>query len=648
MSPFPAMNYWSQPGIFNVLDPWVDVPMVGFTGLVANNSGKALQNTQVLLGIIQLAQAFTAQGNCPPNPYGATILFPGHTVVPQPVDNSGAATDFPAVYYFQIPAGQTYAVQVACNWPLRFLGTGNVTLELFVPAAGGIVGDLFSVATNTSQDADVQGTTFEDLQFSYPAISDATSLVPPPTAIHIAAISPQNTSGSDGGQNVRVVRCIFEDCPVGVWFEQSLQGSMLECTALFKKHAGVAVIVGAPANSDTPPGHKPAAKEVYIAGCTFRTNGPPGSTGIWIISSEHTRVTDTRKDAFTNGILIQPGFVFATGGYSVGLNVLRCSFSDVTVYAGQAPVGSNDVGQALTIAPASTEAQAAQLIFTNCSFEPGSAFDMTAPTNAQAGIQISQNGSTVETVRFVSCYSCRWPGPGLEIQGGSDIEVFGGMYAGNNLAPLVATQTYGIYTTQDSTSMAATGIRIVGVSCVGKYEYVTLANSVSSPKQSIGIYIDKGSQDVIIDSCDVRNNGTNGVLVNGSVGPVKDIYVRNCNATSYGSYSAAINISGVTANQATVQVTDCAGYNDQGTQLQTVPPTSATAFHNYSLANPYYGPISFIAWPGTGAATISEIDVNGNNTHLATGIFFVPVGQSGTVTWAPHGLSVISFVAVGA
>jgi hypothetical protein len=520
-------------------------------------------------------------------------------------------------------------------------------LALYAPTEESIVGDLFSVTTNTSGDADVQGITFEDLEFNYPAISDATSLVPPPAAIHVAAISPQNTTGNDGGQNVRAVRCIFDDCPVGVWFEQSLQGSMLQCTALYNNNAGVAVIVGAPANSDTPMGDKPIAKEVYIAGCTFRTNGPPGSTGIWIISSEHTRVTDTRIDAFTNGILIQPGFVFPTG-YSVGLNVLRCSFTDVTVYAGQGTGPGSNVGQALTIAPASTEAQAAQLIFTNCSFEPGSTFDMTPPTNSQAGIQISQNGSTVETVRFVSCYSCRWPGPGLEIQGGSDIEVLGGMYAGNNLGGMVTTKLYGIYTTLDSTSVPASGVRIVGVSCVGKYEYVTLANSKSSLQQSTGIYIDQGSQDVIIDACDVRNNGTNGIVVNGSVSAVKDVYIRNCNATSYGSYSTAINISGVTANQATVQVTNCAGYNDQGPQLQTVPPTSATPFHNYSLVSPYYGPISFIAWPGTGGATISEIDVNGNNTHLTTGIFSVPVGQSGTVTWAPHLVSVISFVAVGA
>src|SRR5579863_2469887 len=55
---------YSEPGIFNVLDPWVDVLGVGYTAMIANSTGDAAQNTEVLLGIIQLAQAY-ADGECP-------------------------------------------------------------------------------------------------------------------------------------------------------------------------------------------------------------------------------------------------------------------------------------------------------------------------------------------------------------------------------------------------------------------------------------------------------------------------------------------------------------------------------------------------------------------------------------------------------
>lgn len=64
---------YSEPGIFNVLDPWVDVVGYGYIGMVANipTGHTPANNTAVLLGIIQLAQAYS-KGKCPTGtPFGA-------------------------------------------------------------------------------------------------------------------------------------------------------------------------------------------------------------------------------------------------------------------------------------------------------------------------------------------------------------------------------------------------------------------------------------------------------------------------------------------------------------------------------------------------------------------------------------------------
>ncbi len=113
---------YSEPGIFNVVEDWVSVTGP-YVGLLAGDPTKGAQNTQVLRGIIELAQAFTAAGKCPNSPFGATILFPGHSVVPPP---GPGGPDAGSVYHFQVPAGDTAVVTINCNWPLRFLGTGNV------------------------------------------------------------------------------------------------------------------------------------------------------------------------------------------------------------------------------------------------------------------------------------------------------------------------------------------------------------------------------------------------------------------------------------------------------------------------------------------------------------------------------------------
>jgi hypothetical protein len=599
---------YSEPGLFNVLDPWLTGTSRGMLAGPVSAADAEL-NAQILQAAITAAQA--AQSGCPSSPpdYAATILFPGHSVIPLPVGSGG--TDDGAAYLVAVPVGQTVAaaIMIECNWPLLFLGTGNIKLVMVANTANEW-GDMFFVQSGTGMNEDLPGMTFENLDFHFGETTTSYA------AIHVAAIT---TGGSnDGAQNVRVVCCAFDDCPTAVWFEQSLQCSMLECTAYYTKNNGTCVIIGNGASLND----KASGKEIWIAFCDFY--GSAGGTGLQIRGSEHTRVVNSRIDGFSQGIQIVPG--------SYGKNALRCFFSDVSVYV--APTPDGPLGTALLIQPQSINQQIGQIVFESCAFEPTDS--ATSMEGGGAGIIVDPNGSVIDTVRFVSCYSCRWPGPGMLIKGGNNLEVLGGMYAGNNLGsgtgPFAGIAIIG----------AATGVRIIGASCVGKYSYVTIGNDMSSPHQSYGVYVDQGATEVLIDACDVRENSQNGIYINGESGAVTtDVFVRGCNATGYSSYSAAVSVNGTVLN---VQVTNSAGYNDQTVGVTSSAPASGVRFNGTAYG--YYGPTTFYVI-GTGITAIkvaSSPTATGISTGLLSGAFRLDPGEWGEID---KGVGIVSFVLVG-
>jgi hypothetical protein len=650
---------YSEPGIFNVLDPWVNIAGVGYTGLVAGPLANPAQNTTVLQGIIELAQAFTAGGNCPDHAYGATILFPGHSVVPEPVDNTAGDPDLGADYFFSVPAGMPAAMFINCNWPLRFLGTGNVRLIMYIANPSDTSGDMFSILTaGTGPNADnTGGITFEDLTFNY---QTSTPQTPPVTwaAIHTIPTTPGSNGG--GAENVRLVRCAFEDCLIGVWFEVALQPSILQCTFIWSINVGIGIMLGDGANG------KGAAKEVYIAGLvmTGGSTPPAGLTAIQIGGCDHARIENCQIDSVTYGIIITPGAGPGTpisAGMFTPPNAVHLSFTAVNVYVGTVLGGASSIGKGLSIQPATSQQNVAQVVFQGCTFEMG---DQATPTTGGPGILVDgRNASTVDSVRFVSCYSCRWPGPGLAVQGGAtNVEVLGGMFAGNKYGT-ITTQSYGIYLSD------CTGVRVIGAACIGKYQFVKITGPpVSSPTQAVGIYVDslasdviidgcdtrkssdkgiyvnEGASDVIIDGCDVRNDNTNfGIVVDGTLGAVTRVFIRNCNATGYVHYYTAISVLGAVSNVSTVQITDCAGYNDQGALLHSLIPTSGVTFYSYTYG--YFGPVEFYTAPQ--AATISSISVDGNITRLTMGSFLLVPGEDAAISWTPIGVFVPSFYMIG-
>lgn len=258
----------STPGIFNVLDPWAG----GTAGMVAGpvSYAQAQQNALVLQSAIWAAQVATSS-SCGTEIVAAEVLIPGHSVVPSPV--GGGGTDLGALYYLAIPtvnASYNAAIVINCNWPVLIRGTGNLKLVMMLDSNNNS-GDMFYL--QTTQGDNTGGVTFEDLVLSYPKITNQSSTTYW-SAIHTATATP---GGSDGGaRNVRINRVVLEDCPIGCWFEQALQPSLLQCTLIWNFNFGIGVMLGDGANG------KASAKEVFIAGCVFdaSTANVPGQTAI--------------------------------------------------------------------------------------------------------------------------------------------------------------------------------------------------------------------------------------------------------------------------------------------------------------------------------------------------------------------------------
>jgi hypothetical protein len=535
----------------------------------------------------------------------------------------GGVILFPSVGTFQIQGPITIGTQATPNaTPLVIAGTAQGTQEfpvLLNIMNGGLANntDLFSVFTAATPgpygDDDVGGITFQNLHIQYVSAITGSSPATAGIAVHVV-----------NAQNVRVNQCVFFDCPQAVAFDDTLQCSMYECKAQYSNHGDVVpapacVTVGTAVMGE-------AGKETLITGCTLLSSN--GGVGLLVIGSEHLRVLSTRIDGFFSGIEIFPGQ--GTGG---GHNALRHFFSDVTVYAGAAVGAPTVAGKAVTIMPQGVGAlpsnlDVAQIVFSGCAFEPGANFGPglgLTGSSTGPGVTITPNGGIVDNVRFVSCYSTRWTGPGLAINGGTNIEVQGGMYSGNNLGGS-GTQPYGI-----AIIGPANGVRITGASCVGQYEYIEIGSSHESPPQAVGIFVDQGASDLLIHACDLRGNSQAGLSVHGETGGVTtNVFTRHCDLNGYVTPAAPVVTSGTISN---LQVTDCAGYNDQATVLSS-PPTPPPV-HNVTFSNTtfgYYGPIQFSIW---GTTPVSGVTLGAIVTTLTSGTFSLAPNEGASLQYTP-------------
>jgi|HubBroStandDraft_4_1064222.scaffolds.fasta_scaffold00014_73 hypothetical protein len=489
-----------------------------------------------------------------------------------PTGGNGGTIEFPSVGTFQFSGGpivigvdlstttQPYAIIIQGD------GQGSEGMPLIQKTDAG---DLFQVSNTTTSDQHVGGITFRDLQIDYS--NELTS----GAAIHVLH-----------GENVRVFRCVFQDCPNALLLEDTLQCNMIDCTVIYPNNPAIAAVqIGA--GSIT-------AKETFIAGTTLLSDNNPNGVGILVENADQIRVANTRIEGFQQGILIQPG--------GMNNNVRRAYFGNVSCYPNSEV---STVGAAVLIQP-TDGTWVAQVWFEACQLGP----PKEGTEYLGAGVVIdplngSGGGGNVDQVRLIGCHVCQWNGPGLELIGAgtsgtqtpSNIEVVGGYYSLNGSNPGSGLPSAGIALVGGTNGPY--GVRVVGAACNNSVFFSGGSGGVFlTPTQDYGISIASATQ--------------------------TNLFVHDCDLT--GNLSAPISTSG---SLTTLHVANCAGYNDQGVAVHSVVPTSATTFFSYSFTTPYYGPVEFYVSGVSGA--ISQISVDGHATPLKSGSFYLAPGESGQI-----------------
>jgi hypothetical protein len=344
---------------------------------------------------------------------------------------------------------------------------------------------------------------------------------------------------------------------------------MLECTVTYVNNTPYpsAVQIGKAHTS---------ANETNISDCLFlnSSQSPPGTgaTALEIVAADEVRVDGVLIEGFQQGITVVPTAVQAA----------HLFFADVRV---QTTSDSGTVGAALLVQPQS--ALVAHLQCVGCRFEPDATYG-TSYTSAGVYIDASASGGIIDQVRFVSCYSCTWPGAGMQIIDATNVEILGGCYSCNATLPESppTSEQAGIVI-----SDAASGVRIIGAACNNAIEG-------QPASQHYGVSL----------------------LGSGSQIP-SNIFIRGCDLV--GNLSSAIDV--LFGNP--VEVTNCAGYNDQGRVLSTTfSGTSPIPIKN--VLYQYYGPIAFYLSGGSLSVAIA-----GNSTGLTSGGFVLGPGESAEMTW---------------
>jgi hypothetical protein len=331
-------------------------------------------------------------------------------------------------------------------------------------------------------------------------------------------------------------------------------------------------------------------------------------------------MNNVRLESWTNAIVFN---VLAAYG-----NVEHCYFHNVSCLTYEAAVTmSVALGQ-----PATAPTWIAECWFAQCEFEPGSGF--TEYTGAGVVINGTDEHGIIDQIRFVDCYSCLWAGPGLEIGGGTNVEILGGYYSCNgNNGGGEGPETYsksGI-----AVSGGCEGLRISNAACNNSVWNVYSPAGPANMSQEYGIYVGGGSSSVRLHGCDMTGNKTSGLYVDGTTPDLSNVFAKHCDFTGL---STPLKVTTPVSN---LQVVDCPGYNDSQTAAVTAtPPVSGHVFHASDYG--YYGPTTIYIVVNT---IVTAVKINGVTTGLKQGTFVMTAGQSAEVDYG--GVTPPGFVMIG-
>ncbi|HZY97736.1 MAG TPA: hypothetical protein VFE35_11625 [Candidatus Cybelea sp.] len=349
---------------------------------------------------------------------------------------------------------------------------------------------------------------------------------------------------------------------------------MIDCVVWYSVNTGTGVTLGTATSGQI-------AKETYIAGCVFAST--QGGTGIAILNADKVRVENTRIDSFRQGIVISSPVLF----------VVHLYFGNVSVFTYD-PNNESTGGEALLIQP-SGRGSVLRAVFVGCQF--GSTDTQTSYTGAGIRIDQSMTSGVIDQIRFVSCWSSGWTGNGIQINGAvTNVEILGGYYSCNGQGPNAPSTPTGIELTSSGPNVPS-GVRIIGAACNNSV-YSNMGSGGFLPKtQKIGVSIPAGATNIFVRHCDLTGNNTAGLSAT--------------NPTT------------------SVQVTDCAGYNDQGAPLATTHPTKGVKFYATSSPYNYCGPVAFYVSGGSGVT----VTIDDKPTALTFGGFTLSPGESALLDW---------------
>lgn len=485
----------------------------------------------------------------------------GIVLIPSDDDSNHGNT-----YRMAPQTGEDYCVEIPADCPpLLILGTGpGTTLKMLQS------GTMFRVL-NTS--AVVTSLVFQDLTIVYDQSGGNVS----GTAFDITSF-PQS----------RLFRITVQDCPTAVNFSGCLQASILECSFTYSdSYPGLAttcIIVGEPGGGGA------GSNQVDIdASLLTMASALGGSVGISITKVDGLRVRGTEIDGFDTGISCTP-----PGGAA-------CQ----NIWISDTKAASTSYGA--YVQPKTNTGKIYNINFANCTFS------YSGTSGTTSGIYVDANSGVIDTVRFDNCTSYGFSSHGLQIVTGENVIVIGGLYSSNEGAGIAVTDAaqsvliasancpgnaFSLATTQNNGVLIKSGATNVSV-----------RNCVANGNTNAGVSISNSADQIYVTGGDFTQNSSYGISVTSSC---SDVYIDGCDVSGYSSGNS-IHVS----TPGTLQVINCAGYNDQGKTFTSPLPGSA-GFNGVSYG--YYGPVVLYISGGT----ITSITIGGSNTNLKSGTFFIP------------------------
>lgn len=388
-------------------------------------------------------------------------------------------------------------------------------------------------------------------------------------------------------QNVTCREVFFHNCPQAFSADAgSLQCGLIDCTIVYEL---------VPTTSRTMVSL--AGSQDFVRGCVIRQHSAATNCyAIKISSNDGMFIDNNHISDFDYGLLITEGTEDSFIANSL-FNVNVCG---------------------VLFKPGDNTGKINNIVFSNCVF--AETLGGGTGNAGNSGVIIDTNGgddTNVAGIVFSNCIAYGWGGAGIEIDRGQNIVISGGHYSSNGQATSSPNLQAGIAVCGGNL------VTIAGADCSGINEFWSHKATGSKKTQITGIAISNNVEsvaNVLVDCCNVQGNQTHGVLVaQSSTFTINTVLIRNSNVGSgnYSSFSAAVSVSGTVSN---IQVTNCAGYNDQNAALNGgSAPTSATTAATCST--PYFGP-SIFSYATNTAVTVTLFSVT--VPAALSGVYFLP------------------------